>query len=120
MAKRSKSTESRGFAGLILRFARASMRFVAGLLVGLGLMLYGQLQTAELMREQVQETFWLWRNIGHATFFLQGTDVQVALLLSTIADEHYQHSNRVALTLMIVGGCLLFAAAFVRQRPKRP
>ncbi|PIE22349.1 MAG: hypothetical protein CSA62_12625 [Planctomycetota bacterium] len=95
------------------------MRLAAGVLIGAGLLLYGQVMFAEEVRSEVENTFFLWVQIGHATFFLQGADVQASLVLANIDPEYYEHSEKVALTLMILGACLLFSASFVRERSKK-
>jgi len=103
----------------IFRVTRALICFVAGILVGAGLLLYGQVRLAEYFRDEVFSTFFLWRAIGDATYFLQGTDVQVALTLSKLPAESIVHSKRLAITLIVLGGELMLLLPFLKPRRRR-
>ena len=48
--------------------ARWLFTFLGGALLGAGLVLHGQVALARYMRQEVDNTFFLWRAIGHATF----------------------------------------------------
>lgn len=100
-------------------FTRAMICFVAGTLFGAGLLLYGQVRLAEHFRQEVFSTFFLWRAIGNATYFLQGTDVQVALTLSKLPADSILHSKRLAITLIVFGGELILLLPFLKPRRRR-
>jgi hypothetical protein len=99
-----------------LQKARLLLVFAAGLILGMGLLLYGQVRLAERMRGEVDSTLFLLRAVGYATFFLQGAKVQVALTLSKLPPGTIEHSRRVAITLLVVGSLLLASVPFVRRR----
>jgi hypothetical protein len=87
-----------------------------GLLLGAGLVLHGQVRAANYLREEVANTFFLWRVIGRVTFMLHSTDRRTAMLLADIPEEYIRETERVALTLLVVGGLIVLAAPFLRQR----
>ena len=65
------------------------------------------------MRDEVDNTFFLWRAIGEATVFLQGSDVRVALALREVPVEVLQESDTAAWTLIVVGALLALTVPFL-------
>ena len=49
---------------------RTVLFFGAGVLVGAGLLLYGQVRFGLYIHDEVDNTFFLWRAIGDATYFI--------------------------------------------------
>lgn len=68
------------------------------------------------MQEEVASTFFLFRAIGYATFVFQGDTTQVALAISELPPGALEHSERVAITLLVVGGLILVAVPFLKKR----
>lgn len=89
---------------------------VSGLFLGAGALLYGQVRLARDMRHEVEETFFLLRIVAYVTFIFQGDEVQVALTLADLPEGAIEHSERVAVTLLVVGGLVLAAVPWIRQR----
>ena len=50
---------------------RTVLFFGAGVMVGAGLLLYGQVRFGLYIHDEVENTFFLWRKIGEVTYFLQ-------------------------------------------------
>ena len=68
--------------------ARWLFTFLGGALLGAGLVLHGQVALARYMRQEVDNTFFLWRAIGHATFAFQGGETRMALAMCGVTDRH--------------------------------
>jgi hypothetical protein len=56
----------------MIGIARWLFTLVGGVLVGAGLVLHGQVALARYMRDEVDNTFFLWRALGEATIVSQG------------------------------------------------
>ena len=92
----------------MIGIARWLFTLIGGVLLGAGLVLHGQVALAHVMRQEVDNTFFLWRALGHATFAFQGGETRMALAMSEVPAEARQESDRAAWVLVIVG--LLIAA----------
>lgn len=92
----------------MIGIARWLFTLIGGVLLGAGLVLHGQVALAHVMRQEVDNTFFLWRALGHATFAFQGGETRMALAMSEVPAEALQESDRAAWVLVIVG--LLIAA----------
>jgi hypothetical protein len=103
---------------MVLRIARWWLTLLAGLLIGCGLFLHGQVAVAHEIRNEVAGTFFLWRAVGNVTFFLQGADHRIALTLAEVPESVLRESDRAAWTLLIVGGLLAFASPLLRRPQK--
>lgn len=103
---------------MLLRFVRWWVILLGGILLGAGLCLHGQLAVAEHLRDQVQDTFFLWRGIGQVTFIFQDEVTQAALWMNEIPEEVVEESSSAAWTLCILGGLLACTAPLLR-RPRR-
>lgn len=90
-----------------------------GVLIGAGLVLHGQVALAHLMREEVANTFFLWRAVGEATIFLQGGDVRFAFALREVPAEVLRESDVAAWTLVAVGGLVALAALLLPMPERR-
>lgn len=99
-------------------WGRWLLTLFGGVLVGAGLVLHGQVALAHLMRQEVANTFFLWRAVGEATIFLQGGDVRFAFALREVPPEVLQESDIAAWTLVVVG-CLIALAALLLPLPHR-
>lgn len=97
---------------------RWTLILFGGILIGAGLVLHGHVALAHYMREEVENTFFLWRAIGEATIFLQGSDVRVAMALREVPAEVLEESDTAAWTLIVVGAVLALIAPFL-PRPER-
>jgi hypothetical protein len=102
-----------------LHLVRGFLLFLAGVFFGTGLLLFGQVKTANYMRNEVSSTFFVFRQIGYATFFLQPNENQVALALSEMPESYLVHSKRVAFSLMVFSGLILAFVPFCRDKRKR-
>ncbi|MEZ5987564.1 MAG: hypothetical protein R3F30_00255 [Planctomycetota bacterium] len=102
-----------------LRRLRVVLLVAAGMLLGAGLVLYGQVQLAIRLRSDVEGTFFLWRAIGEATFFLQDPVTQLALAMGDIHEDYIRESRRVAVGLLILGGLILGTIPFIRPMHDR-
>jgi hypothetical protein len=101
----------------MLGFARWFFATVGGVLIGMGLVLHGQVALAHMLRDQVDRTFFLWRAIGEATIFLQSDDVRMALAMSEVPAEVLKESDLAAWTLVAVGALLACTAPLLRPEP---
>lgn len=99
-----------------MRLTKFFLGLLAGLILGAGLLLFGQVKLAERMRAEVESKFFLLRAIGYATFIFQGDDVQVALTIADLPEGAIEHSHRVAVTLLVVGALILFAVPWIRTK----
>ena len=90
---------------------------IGGVLLGSGLVLHGQVALAHYMRHEVDNTFFLWRALGQATFAFQGGETRMALAMSEVPAEALDASDRAAWVLVIVG-CLIAATGPLLRRGK--
>ena len=72
---------------MVLSIVRWGLVLIGGVLIGAGLVLHGQVALAHYMRAEVDNTFFLWRAIGEATIFLQGSDVRLAFAMREVPPE---------------------------------
>jgi len=93
---------------------RTILFFGAGVLFGAGLLLYGQVRFGLYIHDEVDNTFFLWRAIGEATYFLQGPETQLALALHEVDKSYLLESRRIGITLMIVGALIAFTTPFIQ------
>ncbi|MCB9919337.1 MAG: hypothetical protein H6832_13120 [Planctomycetes bacterium] len=103
----------------VVKILRLALIILAGILLGAGGLLLGQVHVARIMEERVDSTFFLFRAIGYATFVFQGDEVQVALAIKELPPEALEHSKRVAWFLIAVGSLGLLAAPFLKRRKRR-
>jgi len=96
--------------------------FIGGVLLGSGLVLHGQVSLARHMREEVDNTFFLWRAMGEATFAFQGGETRMALAMSEVPTEALAQSDRAAWVLVIVGGLVAITGPMLRRgrRDQKP
>ncbi|MFN3243286.1 MAG: hypothetical protein ACE37K_17425 [Planctomycetota bacterium] len=105
----------------MIGIARWLFTLVGGVLVGAGLVLHGQVALARYMRDEVDNTFFLWRALGEATFVFQGGETRMALAMSEVPPEALHHSDRAAWVLVIVGGLVALTGPLLRRgRGGRP
>jgi hypothetical protein len=101
---------------LLERALRWFLTLTGGALLGAGLVLHGQVALARMMSGEVERTFVLWRAIGKATVFLQGSDVRMALAMSEVPPEVLRESDFAAWTLIGAGVGLAAAALLLPRR----
>ena len=108
----------------MIRAIRWLLTLLGGVFIGAGLVLHGQLTVACHMREQVEDTFFLWRAVGRMTFMFQGDAVQSALVLGDLPELVLVKSERAAWSMLFLGVILLLASALLytarRPRPVSP
>lgn len=105
---------------LYLRVARWIMVLVGGAMIGGGLVLHAQIAVGQHMRDEVGNTFWLWRGIGRMTFWLQGDVTQTAIALyDDVPESVIKEADRAAWVLVGVGVVLAAASFAVRPRRRR-
>lgn len=100
-----------------LRLARWSMVLLGGVLLGGGLVLHAQVAVAYHMREEVDNTFFLWRGIGRLTFMFQKEVTQTAFSLRDIPQSVMLEADRAAWVLVGLG--VVIAASSCAIRPRR-
>jgi hypothetical protein len=98
----------------IMLCLRTLLFFGAGVLVGAGLLLYGQVRFGLYIHDEVDNTFFLWRAIGEATYFLQSPETQLSLALHEIDKSYLLESRRVSITLMIIGALIAFITPWLQ------
>jgi uncharacterized membrane protein len=109
----------------MVRFTRWFAILLGGVLLGAGLVLHGQVALARQLRDEVDQTFVLWRAVGESTVFLQGDDVRMALAMAEVPPHVLRRSDVVAWTLVGVGllvaavAPLLIARRLARGRDRR-
>lgn len=105
---------------MVLRLIRWFLVLLGGVLLGAGLFLHGQVAVARDVRRQVDHTFFLWREVGKATFFLQGSDNRIALTLAEVPDDVLAMSDRTGWTLVWFGLGVALAAPLLLPCGARP
>ncbi|GAB4150929.1 MAG: hypothetical protein Fur0037_19610 [Planctomycetota bacterium] len=100
---------------MAVRAIRWFLVLTGGVLLGAGLFLHGQVALARDIQAQVGDTFFLWRAVGRATFFLQGSEHRIALTLSEVPSDILAMSNRTAWILVWFGlGTAIAAGLLIR------
>ena len=92
------------------------MSVFGGMLIGVGLLLAGQVHVVRLMRQRVEDTAGVWRWVGKATFVAQSHDVQTALVLNKIPEATVQECERIAIALVALGMACALSVPFLRKR----
>ena len=103
---------------MVLRVARWWLTLLGGVLLGMALVLHGQVMAVQHMRNEVSSTFALWRGIGKLTFAFQDSKTQTALLAHDFPVILIREADRAAWTLAAIG-VILAATAFLIHRPER-
>ena len=111
-------------------FARWCVVVLGGVLLGAGVVLHGQVALARFLRDEVDNTFFLWRIIGDATFAFQGSETRMALAMAEVPADALVASDRAAWALVLLGvavacvGPMLGVGADIGRRaakgPKSP
>ncbi|MFT4842121.1 MAG: hypothetical protein ACI8UD_000408 [Planctomycetota bacterium] len=104
----------------MIGIARWLFTFIGGVLLGSGLVLHGHVALARYMREEVDNTFFLWRAMGEATFAFQGGETRMALAMSEVPKEALVASDRAAWVLVIVGGLVAVTGPMLRRGRREP
>ena len=103
----------------MIGIARWLLTLLGGTLLGCGLVLHGQVALARYTRDEVDNTFVLWRAMGHATFAFQGGETRMALAMAEVPEEALEHSDRAAWVLVVVGGIVALAGPILVRRRER-
>lgn len=98
----------------MLGIARWLFTVLGGALLGAGLVLHGQVALARYMRQEVDNTFFLWRALGDATFVFQGGETRMALAMAEVPDAALKESDRAAWVLVVVGGLVALTGPLLR------
>ena len=101
---------------MVLRVAQWWLTLLGGVLLGMGLVLHGQVAVVYYTREEVENTFVLWRWIGKLTFAFQDTKTKTALTAADFPVSLIQEADRGAWTLVAIGA-ILATTAFLVRRP---
>lgn len=102
-----------------LRFVRWWVVLLGGVLLGAGLCLHGQLAVAQHLREEAQNTFFLWRAIGGLTFIFQDEVTQASLWMNEVPEPVLRESDRAAWTLAVLGGLMSITAPLLRGQNRK-
>lgn len=86
-----------------------------GLVLGAGMTLHGQVALAHYMQNEVDNTFVLWRALGHATFYLQGGETRMALAMSEVPPEALEEMDRAAWVLVAIGLLIALCGPLIRK-----
>ena len=100
----------------MLAIARVWALFLGGLLFGSGILLHAQIACLRLAREEVENTFFLWRAIGGLTFVFQDDVTKAALWAHEVPDSVIRESDRAGWTLIALGAICVVASCFMRHR----
>jgi hypothetical protein len=98
---------------MLLRLTRWWLILLGGVLIGAGLVLHGQIAFAKYARQEVANTFILWRGIGRLTFAFQGPANRIALVLDEVPEDVVRESDRAAWVLVVLGAALALSAPLV-------
>lgn len=99
----------------MVALARWFFVLFGGVLLGTGLVLHGQVALARHMRKEVDDTFFLWRALGNATFAFQEDQTRLALVMAEVPEAAIVHSARAATMLLAVGGLIALTAPLLRR-----
>lgn len=103
---------------MVLRSIRWFLVLFGGVMLGAGLFLHGQVAVARDVQRQVDDTFFLWRAVGRATFFMQGSDHRIGLTLAEVPEDVLQMSDRTGWILVWFGLSLAVATPLL-LRPRK-
>ncbi len=92
------------------------LHLLGGILLGMGLLLWGQAEFLAYVRNEVQGTFFLFRWIGKVSFIFMSPDKKVALALADIPAGTVQESVRWAKSFLVAGTALVLLSLFVKGR----
>ena len=84
-------------------FLRWCVVVLGGAMVGGGLVLHGYVAFAHHVRQQVDNTFFLWRAIGQATFAFQDGENRLGLTMREVPEGVLDEGTRAAWVLLIIG-----------------
>ena len=99
----------------MVAIARWVFTVLGGVLLGAGLVLHGQVALARHMQNEVDNTFFLWRMVGEATFVFQSGDIRMALAMKEVPEAAMVKSERAAWVLVIVGGLVSLTGPLLRR-----
>jgi uncharacterized membrane protein HdeD (DUF308 family) len=105
---------------MIARLLRWLLFLVAGVMLGAGLFLLGQVMIARHFRAHVQETFFLWRGIGQISFIFQDSTTKAALWLNEIDEKTLRHSLHAAWALIVLGGLMALVVPWMKCGKSKP
>lgn len=83
-------------------------------MLGMGLVLHGQVAAVYHMREEMESTFFLWRWVARLTFAFQDDATQAALTAHDFRVSLIREADRGAWTLVAVGVILASTSFLVR------
>jgi len=102
-----------------LLLARGLINLLGGVLIGVGLFLWGQALFVEHVKAEVADTFFLLRWVGKISFIFMRVDDKLFLSISEIPDEAVAESIRWAKGLLISGACITLFSLFLQAPPER-
>jgi hypothetical protein len=102
-----------------LVLARGLINLLGGILIGVGLFLWGQALFVEYVKAEVDNTFFLLRWVGKISFIFMRVDNKLFLSISEIPDEAIVESVRWAKGLLISGGCIALFSLFLQPPPEK-
>ncbi|MFO1054255.1 MAG: hypothetical protein U1F36_18710 [Planctomycetota bacterium] len=103
----------------MLAIARIWAVFLGGTLFGSGLLLHAQIMCLHYAREEVDNTFFLWRAIGGLTFVFQDDVTKAALWAHEVPEPVLRESDRAGWTLIVIGAICVVASLFMHPRRQR-
>lgn len=104
---------------MLLAFARTWAVFLAGALIGAGLLLHAEIAGMRVARNEVQSTFVVWRAIGSLTFAFQDDMTKAALWAHDVPAKVIDESDRAGWTLVALGSICFIGSFFIRPHRKK-
>ncbi len=88
-------------------------------MAGAGACMHGEIAVVRGVRNQVEETFFLWRGVGQLFLAFQSKSTQAALWMNQVPEEVLRDSEVAAWVLLGAGGFLACVAPFLFRAGRR-
>ena len=99
---------------MAITMARWWLLLCGGVLIGMGLLLHGQVWSMHSLREEVRGTFFLWRALGQLTFVFQDDLTTAALWAHECPAEVLDESERAATAMLVLGALCAVGSTLLR------
>ena len=108
-----RQVDYRSLKNLYVRLTRWLVLLLGGVLLGGGLVLHAQVAVMQHMRDEVENTFILWRGIGKLTFMFQDEFTQASLALHDFPPGFLAEADRAAWVLVVIGALVALLSNLV-------
>lgn len=99
---------------MAITMARWWLLLCGGVLIGMGLLLHGQVWSMHSLREEVRGTFFLWRALGQLTFVFQDDLTKAALWAHECPADVLDESERAATAMLVLGALCAIGSTLLR------